>query len=313
MSSLPAPITTASDNSPVWGWVRVRALVVDSVSSAHSRRAYTSALDDFRRWSQRSQRRIFARETVQQYRKHLESRGMSSSALNLHLTAIRKLAREAAANGLLSHESAAAIVSVKGLRQKGVRPGTWLTLEQAQALLDAPPRDSLRGKRDRALLAFLLGCGLRRDELANLTWDRVAQREDRWVVVDIEGKGDRVRSIPMPPWAKSALDRWTAAAGIRNGQLFRAITQKGDVGNGLTAQAVYLIVRGYADQLGIRVAPHDLRRTFAKLAHRGRAPLEQIQLSLGHESILTTERYLNVRQDLADAPCDHLGIELENL
>jgi site-specific recombinase XerD len=179
MSSLPAPIATASDSSRVWGWVRVRALVVDSVSSPHSRRAYTSALDDFRRWSQRSQRRIFARETVQQYRKHLESRGMSASALNLHLTAIRKLAREAAENGLVSHESAAAIISVKGRRQKGVRPGTWLTLEQAQALLDAPPRDSLRGKRDRALLAFLLGCGLRRDELANLTWDRVAQREDR--------------------------------------------------------------------------------------------------------------------------------------
>ena len=55
------------------------------------------------------------------------------------------------------------------------------------------------------------------------------------------------------------------------------------------------------------------RRTFAKPAHRGKSPLEQIPLSLGHESILTTERYLNVQQDLADAPCDHLGIELENL
>jgi hypothetical protein len=70
MSSLPAPITTASDSSPVWGWVRLRALVVESVSSAHSRRAYTGALDDFRRWSQRSERRIFTRETVQQYRVH---------------------------------------------------------------------------------------------------------------------------------------------------------------------------------------------------------------------------------------------------
>ena len=93
----------------------------------------------------------------------------------------------------------------------------------------------------------------------------------------------------------------------------RAIAQKGDVGDGLTDQAVYLIVRSYADRLGLRIAPDDLRRTFAKLAHRGHAPLEQIQLSLGHESILTTERYLNVRQNLADAPCDHLGIELENL
>ena len=134
MSSLPAPITTASDSSPVWGWVRVRALVIDSVSSPHSRRAYTSALDDFRRWSQRSERRIFTRETVQQYRVHLESRGMSASAVNVHLTVIRKLAREAAANGLLSHESAAAIISVKGRRQKGVRPGTWLTARAGTSL-----------------------------------------------------------------------------------------------------------------------------------------------------------------------------------
>jgi integrase len=117
----------------------------------------------------------------------------------------------------------------------------------------------------------------------------------------------------MPPWAKTALDLWTANAGIRNGPLFRAITQKDDVGNALSPQAVYLIVRRYAEQLGIKIAPHDLRRTFAKLAHRGHAPLEQIQLSLGHESIMTTERYLNVKQDLVDAPCDHLGIGIENL
>lgn len=313
MSSAPVPITSVSDQPPVWGWVRVRALVIDSVSSPHSRRAYTTALDHFRRWSEESPRRSLTRESVQQYRMDLESRAMSASAVNLHLTAIRKLAREAAANGLLSHESAAAIVGVKGCRQKGVRSGTWLTLEQAQALLDAPSPDTLRGKRDRALLALLLGCGLRRDELANLGWGQVAQREKRWVIVDIEGKGNRIRSVPMPQWAKIAMDLWVAAAGIRNGLFFRPINQKGDVGNGLTAQAVYLIVRGYADQLGIRIAPHDLRRTFAKLAHRGHAPLEQIQLSLGHESVVTTERYLNMQQDFADAPCDHLGIEMENL
>ena len=313
MSSAQVPITSVSDQPPVWGWVRVRALVIDSVSSPHSRRAYTTAIDDFRRWSEGPPRRTFTREAVQQYRVHLESRAMSASAVNLHLTAVRKLAREASANGLLSHESAAAIVGVKGCRRKDVRSGAWLTPEQAQALLDAPSRDSLRGKRDRALLALLLGCGLRRDELANLGWNRVQQREKRWVIVDIEGKGNRIRSVPMPPWAKTALDLWTADAGIRNGPFFRAIRQKGDVGNALSPQAVYLIVRRYAEQLGIKIAPHDLRRTFAKLAHRGHAPLEQIQLSLGHESIVTTERYLNVQQDLVDAPCDHLGIGIENL
>jgi site-specific recombinase XerD len=312
MSSAPVPITTITEQPPVWGWVRARALVIDSVSSPHSRRVYTTAIDDFRRWSERSESRIFTRETVQQYRVHLESRGMSASTVNLHLTVLRKLAREASLTGILSHESAAKITDVKGRRQ-GAKLGTWLTSEQARALLESPSRDSLRGKRDRALLALLLGCGLHRGEVAGLTWDRVEEREGRWVIVDIEGKGSRVRNVPMPTWAKGSLDQWTLAADIRNGKLFRAIAQNGNIGKGLSPQAVYLIVRGYAEQIRIRITPHDLRRTFAKLAHRGHSPLEQIQMSLGHESIVTTERYLNVRQNLADAPCDHLGLERESL
>lgn len=67
----------------------------------------------------------------------------------------------------------------------------------------------------------------------------------------------------------------------------------------------------YGKKIGVpKLAPHDLRRTFAKLAHKGRAAMEQIQLSLGHASIVTTERYLGVRQDLQDAPCDRLGIRV---
>ena len=80
-------------------------------------------------------------------------------------------------------------------------------------------------------------------------------------------------------------------------------------GESMTAQSVFEIVERYSERLGVRVAPHDLRRTFAKLAHRGRAPLEQIQLSLGHASVQTTERYLGL-EDLVDAPCDHLGLRL---
>jgi integrase len=80
----------------------------------------------------------------------------------------------------------------------------------------------------------------------------------------------------------------------------------------MTTQSVFVAVKKYAKRLGDNsVSPHNLRRTFAKLAHKGRAPLEQIQLSLGHESIQTTERYIGVRQDLEDAPCDHLGIRIK--
>ena len=72
------------------------------------------------------------------------------------------------------------------------------------------------------------------------------------------------------------------------------------------------MVQHFGSGIGVpKLAPHDLRRTFAKLAHKGKSGLEQIQLSLGHASIMTTERYLGVRQDLTDAPCDHLGLTVE--
>ena len=308
---LPALVLHIEDKSPVWAWVRVRSLVLDSVSSPHSRRAYGRALDEFRSWCQESFADGFTRETVQRYRAHLESRALSPSSLNVYLSALRRLAREGAASGLLSQEQAAAVASVPGVRQKGRRLGAWLTLEQAQTLLVAPAGESRKAIRDRALLGLLIGCGLRRDELAHITVEQIQQREGRWVLVDIDGKGRRLRSVPMPGWTKARIDLWTAASGTLSGRLFRAVTQGGEVeGDGITPQAVYLIVRGYAEQLGLSIAPHDLRRTFAQLAHRGRSPLEQIQLSLGHESILTTERYLGVRQSLTDAPCDRLGIEL---
>ncbi len=118
----------------------------------------------------------------------------------------------------------------------------------------------------------------------------------------------------MPNWTKAAIDAWSGRAGIADGFVFRAVN-KGDcvVGDGITPQAIRNTVAGYATKLKhAGVAPHDLRRTFAKLAYKGGAALDQIQLSLGHESIQTTEDYLGVEQDLTDAPCDHLGLKIAN-
>jgi len=158
----------------------------------------------------------------------------------------------------------------------------------------------------------MLGCGLRRNKVAGLTFEHVQQRDGRWVIVDLKGKGGRVRTVPMPGWAKVAIEQWGKAAGLSSGRMLHAI-HKGDrlTHAGMTPQSVFMTVQSYARQVGIQAAPHDLRRTFAKLAHRGRAALEQIQLSLGHATILTTERYLGVRQDLNDAPCDHLGLHVQ--
>ena len=98
------------------------------------------------------------------------------------------------------------IKGVKGVRSEGIRYGNWLTKEQAQDLLNAPDMSTLKGKRDQALLAVLLGCGLRRQEAVNLRRDHIQQREARWVIVDLVGKRNKVRTVPMASWVKVALD-----------------------------------------------------------------------------------------------------------
>jgi site-specific recombinase XerD len=287
-------------------------MVLDSLPSEHSRRAYQRALMDFFQWHRSLSRPQLNKALVQRYASELRDAGMSASSINQRLSAIRKLALEASDNGALDPQIASGIRAVKGARQEGRRTGNWLTREQAQTWLSAPDTQTLKGVRDRALLAVLIGCGLRRAEAANLSFDHVQQRDGRWVLVDLIGKRDKVRSVPMPAWAKAAIDAWSSRAGVAEGLVFRAVN-KGDkvVGSGITPQAIRNIVADYAEKLKHKgVAPHDLRRTFAKLAYKGGAGLDQIQLSLGHELIQTTENYLSVEQDLTDAPCDHLGLRL---
>ena len=286
-------------------------LVLDSLPSPHSRRAYHRALEEFFSWyPSNASGEGFTRAVVQRYRSHLEERSLSAASINLHLAALRKLAAEASANGLVDPGTASAIASVPGARRSGTRSGNWLTLPQAQRLLAEPDPETTKGLRDRVLLGMLVGCGLRRGELAGLEFGDVSQREGRWAIVDLLGKHGRVRTVPMPSWVFAALDEWAAAAGINSGPVLRPVSKGGLVGDRtITAQAVFETVIRHARLAGLgKITPHDLRRTFAKLAHQGRAPLEQIQISLGHTSIQTTERYLGLKQNLHDAPCDRLGL-----
>ena len=224
---------------------------------------------------------------------------------------MRGLAAEAAANGLLDRDTAASIKEVRGVKTAGTRTGNWLTQADAQQLLDAPGRAHGQGRARPRRAGRAAGLGLRRAELAALTFAHVQQRDGRWAVVDLVGKGQRVRTVPIPAWTKAAIDAWAGLHGLREGHLFRSLYKSGALRNGsLSEQAVLDVVRAYAAPLGLAVAPHDCRRTFAKLALRGGARLEQIQLNLGHASIQTTERYLGVDLDLHDAPCDRLGLRL---
>jgi len=291
---------------------RIKAMVLDSLPSLESKRAYRHALDDFFHWSDVEGVGAFTKTAVNAYRTSLEARKLSSSSINLRLCAIRKLALEAADNGLISSDLAASISRVRGAKQIGVRCGKWLPRDQAERLIDVPNASTVKGKRDRAVLAVLLGCGLRRRECVELAVEHIQLRELRWVIVDLIGKGQRVRTVPMPSWTKAAIDDWLRAASIAEGVIFRPVNRSGrTTGTIMTTRAIFDVVRSCGQAIGVSaLAPHDLRRTFAKLAHKGRAGLDQIQLSLGHASITTTERYLGVRQDLADAPCDHLGLTI---
>jgi site-specific recombinase XerD len=288
-------------------------LVSNGLSSPHSKRAYERAITDFLRWCQASGAADFAKGTVQEYRSVLEAQALAASTINVRICAIRKLATELADSGALPQDVAAAINKVKGAKRKGVRIGNWLSASQAEDLLLLPDAGSLKGKRDQALLGVLVGAGLRRSEAAGLTFMHIQQRDGRWIIADLIGKHGRIRSVPMPGWAKAAIDRWAEVAHLADANVFRPINKAGRItGAALTSQGIYHIVKKYGEQGGLQIAPHDLRRSFARLARKGRADLEQIQLSLGHGSVTTTELYLGVRQSLTDAPCDHLGLHFEN-
>jgi integrase len=288
-----------------------KTAVLNSLASASGQRTYEHAIREFVGWYCSEPRLAFNRTVVLRYRIHLEQRHYAPATINLRLAAVRRIAYEAADAGLLSPELAAGIRRVKGLRRIGVRLGNWLTLEQGRRLLAEADVATPRTRRDHAMLAMLIGCGLRRAELLALRLESIQLREDHWVIADLVGKAQHVRTVPIPTWVKNAIDAWTIAAGITHGVLFRAINKAGRVwGDGMSPKVLWDVVRAAAGRANIdKLAPHDLRRTCARLCHLAGGELDQIQFLLGHVSIQTTERYLGCKQKLRCAVNDRLGIE----
>lgn len=285
--------------------------VLNSLRSPASRRVYEYAIDQFISWYCSEPRLAFNRIVVLRYRMHLESRGLVANTINQQLAAVRRIAHEAADSGLLSPELAAGISRVKGVKQLGFRAGNWLSADESSTVLKRAYGSSLRAKRDYAMLAILFGCGLRRSELVGLKFDDVQVRQGHWAIVDLVGKGGHIRTVPIPDWAKSALDLWVAAAGVAGGRIFRAVARTGKVwGKGISQNVVWYVVKSCCEKAGLlHIAPHDLRRTCAKLCHSNGGEIEQIQFLLGHASIQTTERYLGCKQNLGHPVNDLFRLE----
>jgi integrase len=200
----------------------LRKLVLDAVPSPHSQRNYAKALDDLFAFCAS---RPLSRSLFMKWRAAMES--LSPSTINVRLSAVRKMIGEARRAGMIGQEEAASLTDIPNIRQKGTRLGNWLTREQAKELLAVPDRSTLKGKRDYVILALLVGCALRRNELAELDITTIQQREGRWVLADLDGKGRRIRTVAIPIWVKQSIDAWMTAAGIDKGRLLRSISKSG--------------------------------------------------------------------------------------
>ena len=160
----------------------VKSAVLVSLRSPESQRSYRRSIEDFVSWYCSEPRLSFNKTVVTRYRIHLEDKLLAPGTINVRLAAVRRLAYEAADAGLLSPDLAAGIRRVKGAKKLGIRLGNWLTVDEARSLWQPPNRHTVKGKRHRASLATLLGCGLRRGELIDLTFDHIQRREDHWQI-----------------------------------------------------------------------------------------------------------------------------------
>lgn len=291
-------------------WQRVIDQVVAHGSSPESHRIYRHALDSFTVWYRQSARGPLDKLVVQQYRMSLQRRKLAPASINQQLTVLRRLAREAAEGGLLSPLIAQSISQLPNVPSRGVRVGTWLRREQAKRLVVRPNLTRLSGLRDYAILGCILECGLRRGDVSALTVEHLQQMEDRWVIVNLRGKGNRLRTIPVPPNVKLAIDAWLERSHITDGAIFRSVRKNDTVwGEGLSTHAIWLIVDRYAREANLaHVAPHDLRRTFGRICYDLAKDLKHVQSLLGHASALTTERYLGLELNIVEPANDKIHI-----
>jgi integrase len=190
---------------------------------------------------------------------------------------------------------------------KGTKAHIWLSQAQVKALLDTCDCDGVKGQRDRLALGLLVAAGLRCSEAVGLCFDDVKLQPIKGkmrTVLDVLGKGAKSRVVPISDRLANAIDEWAVAVG-GEGPVLRSITKGGDVGESLSSVGLFNLVRNAGAVMGKpELAPHDLRRSYAQLGYEAGVPVTQISKLLGHSSITTTQRYLNLDLDLSTTISD---------
>jgi integrase len=202
--------------------------------------------------------------------------------------------------------------TVKVRKHKGTKSHSWLSQAQVKDITGLCS-DDLDGQRDWIVLGLLLGAGLRRDELSTLTFDALKQQPMKGGrmrdVLQVTGKGNKTRVIPLKPILAERVRAWRKV--VSGNRIARSITKGKDkkIGDSLSAVGIFKIVLSYGEKIGrVGLAPHDLRRTYAQLGYEAGVPLTQLQVLLGHESISTTQRYLDLSLDLETTASDFIPL-----
>ncbi len=208
-------------------------------------------------------------------------------------------------------EAMRSAINVK--KHKGSKAHNWLSQAQVKEITSLCS-DDLIGRRDWIILALLLGAGLRRDELATLSFDAIKTQPMKGgkmrTVLEVIGKGNKTRVIPINKALAARLVSWRDEVMI-GGMIARSISKgnKSKIGASLSAIGIYKLVASYGAQIGKpELAPHDLRRTYAQLGYEAGVPLTQLQTLLGHESIATTQKYLDLNLDIETTASDFIPL-----
>ena len=286
--------------------------VVNQRQNQNSRQTYYTALTKFFDWYVSGDNEGINADVIREYLLYLENRGKSRATISTSLSVLRQLFKDLRRLGVIDEKIYNDLLEIKFKRPLGQRHKTWLEQEEVQELLTNLNSEKMSILRDRALIAVMTGCGLRRFEVSDLKITQMKQLQKRWVFADIKGKGDRYRTVAIPEYAMKCLEEWLdiSKTAVKTDRVFFSIRKNGDIGNTMiTPQGIRDIVARHSKNiLDKQILPHDLRRTYAQLSYKAGAPLRQVQLSLGHSSIRTTEIYLGLDQDLTNAPGDYLNI-----
>jgi site-specific recombinase XerD len=229
-------------------------------------------------------------------------------AANQRLAAIKKLATTAFTAGLIHQEDYFWITQIKKRKRRKIEASRWLSQSQVTKLmndlytLDSTPSDLRNG----ALIAVLLGCGLRRAEAARARVGNLSTREDRHVIADLVTKGNKIRTIGIPSWSWMFLDRWLKSLGKeardKESLLFPRMDKECTARSKqpMNGFSIARIVKDCGALLDLDdLCPHDLRRTYAQLALKNGADILMVQQGLGHSELRTTQCYLKTLQNFA--------------